>query len=103
VFAEPASGEVLRRRALLRRYRRALSAAQLDESHRFHDLRHTFGTTMASAAVDMRRLQVMIGHKDLKTTLIYADYVPSVEEVAIADEAFADELRGRRGSNRVPI
>jgi integrase len=103
VFAEPLSGEVLRRRALMRRYHRALKAAQLDESHRFHDLRHTFGTRMASAGVDMRRLQVMMGHQDLKTTLIYADYVPSAEEVAFADEAFADELRVGRGSNRVPI
>jgi hypothetical protein len=50
----------------------------------------------------MRRLQVMMCHQDLKTTLIYADYVPSAEEVAMAGEAFADELRGRRGSNRVP-
>jgi integrase len=96
VFAEPATGEVLRRRALMRRYHRALKAAQLDESHRFHDLRHTFGTRMASAGVDMRRLQVMMGHRDLKTTLIYADYVPSAEEVAFADEAFADELAADR-------
>ncbi len=40
VFAEPVSGEVLRRGALMRRYRRALKAAQLAPTHRFHDLRH---------------------------------------------------------------
>jgi integrase len=40
VFAEPASGEVLRRGALMRRYRRALKAAKLEPTHRFHDLRH---------------------------------------------------------------
>jgi site-specific recombinase XerD len=103
VFAQPVSGEVLRRRALMRRYKPPLKAAQLDESHRFHDPRHTFGTRMASTGMDMRRLQVLMGHRDLKTTLIYADYVPSAEEVAMADEAFADELREPRGSNRVPI
>jgi len=50
VLAEPASGEVLRRGALMRRYRRALKAVKLDEAHRFHDLRHTFGTAMARPA-----------------------------------------------------
>jgi len=40
VFAEPASGEVLRRGALMRRYRRVLKAAKLEPTHRFHDLRH---------------------------------------------------------------
>jgi integrase len=43
---------------------------------RFHDLRHTFGTRMAAAGVPMRTLQEWMGHRDLKTTLIYADYAP---------------------------
>ena len=38
VFAELLSGEVLRRGALMRRYRRSLKAAKLDEAQRFHDL-----------------------------------------------------------------
>jgi integrase len=92
VFAEPASGEVLRRGALMRRYRQALKAAKLSTTHRFHDLRHTFGTAMAAAGVPMRTLQEMMGHADLQTTLIYADYVPSAEEVAMADRAFAGSL-----------
>jgi integrase len=37
--------------AILRCYRRALKAAQLEQSHRFHDLRHTFGTAMAGTGV----------------------------------------------------
>ena len=57
VFAEPAGGGVLRRGALMRRYRRALKAARLEQTHRFHDLRHTFGTAMAAAGVPMRTLQ----------------------------------------------
>jgi integrase len=53
VFAELAQANVLRRGALVRRYRRALKAAKIDP-HRFHDLRHTFGTAMAAAGVPMR-------------------------------------------------
>jgi integrase len=89
VFAEPATGDVLRRGALMRRYRRALKAAKLEPTRRFHDLRHTFGTAMAAAGVPMRTVQEWMGHRDLQTTLIYADYVPNAGEVAMVDRAFA--------------
>jgi integrase len=71
----------------------ALKAAKLDEAQRFHDLRHTFGTAMAAAGVPMRTLQEWMGHRDLQTTLIYADYVPNAQEVAMVDRAFADPLQ----------
>jgi integrase len=87
VFAEPASGEVLRRGALMRRYRRALRAAKI-EPHRFHDLRHTFGTAMAAAGVPMRTLQEWMGHRDIATTQRYADYAPNEREVEMVDRAF---------------
>ena len=66
VFAGPATGDVLRRGALMRRYRRALKAAKLEPTRRFHDLRHTFGTAMAAAGVPMRTLQEWMGHRDLR-------------------------------------
>jgi integrase len=87
VFAEPASGDVLRRGALMRRYRRALKAAKIDP-HRFHDLRHTFGTAMAAAGVPMRTLQEWMGHGDIATTQRYADYAPNEREVEMVDRAF---------------
>ena len=89
-FAEPLSGGVLRRGALARRYRRALKAARLDPAHRFHDLRHTFGTAMAAAGVPMRTLQEWMGHRDLTTTQCYADYAPNEREVEMVDRAFGD-------------
>jgi Phage integrase family/Transposase len=57
-------------------------------------LRHTFGTRMAAAGVPMRTLQEWMGHRDLATTQIYADYAPSAREVEMVAAAFA------RGSNR---
>ena len=56
---------------------------------RFHDLRHTFGTRMAAAGVPMRTLQEWMGHRDFKTTLIYADYLPGAREADLLDAAFA--------------
>jgi integrase len=94
VFAEPASGEVLRRGALMRRYRRALKAARIAPGHRFHDLRHTFGTAMAAAGVPMRTLQEWLGHRDLATTQRYADYAPNEREVEMVDRAFGEGLDG---------
>jgi len=44
VFADPYTEGPLDKAAILKRFRAALKAAKLDETHRFHDLRHTFGT-----------------------------------------------------------
>ena len=52
-----------------------------------NDLRHTFGT-MAAAGVPMRTLQEWMGHRDFKTTLIYADYAPGEHEAALVEAAF---------------
>jgi integrase len=49
VFAHPATGGVQPKANITRRMRAALKSAGLDEEHRFHDLRHTFGTAMAAA------------------------------------------------------
>ena len=89
VFAHPVTGEPLYKPGILRRMRKALRAAKLDESHRFHDLRHTFGTRMAAAGVPMRTFQEWMGHRDLATTQRYADYAPSAREAEMVAAAFA--------------
>jgi integrase len=61
LFGDPHTGGPLSKPAILRRMRKALKAAGLDVSHRFHDLRHTFGTRIAAAGVSMRTLQDWMG------------------------------------------
>ena len=98
VFRDPHRGGPLQRTAVLERFRVVLATAALDESRRFHDLRHTFGTRIAAAGVAMRTLQEWMGHRDLATTQIYADYAPSPHEAALVEAAF--ESRGtNRGTN----
>ncbi len=87
VFAHPQSGNVLDHSKLVRRFKRALKSAGIREV-RFNDLRHTFGTRMAAAGVPLRTLQEWMGHRDFKTTLIYADYAPSEHETEMAERAF---------------
>jgi integrase len=95
VFGHPVTGEPLPKANVTRRFRRALRAAGLDEGRVFHDLRHTFGTRMATAGVPMRTLQEWMGHRDLATTQIYADYAPSAREAEMVASAFArGSIRG---------
>jgi integrase len=108
VFAHPHTGKPMDRSKLLKRFKAAVGRAGVGQFEqivrangkveqrpltRFHDLRHTFGTRMAAAGVPMRTLQERMGHRDFKTTLIYADYMPSEREADVVDAAFA------RGTN----
>ena len=77
----------LDRSRLLKRFKAAAKRAGVREV-RFHDLRHTFGTRMAAAGVALRTLQEWMGHRDFKTTLIYADYQPSAGEAELVERAF---------------
>ena len=99
-------GSPLDKAALLRRYRKALKAAKLDETRRFHDLRHTFGTQMAARpGMSMRKLQEWMGHRDIKTTEIYADYMEGSEDAQIVNAAFSRDgaAIGKPSTSEAPI
>jgi integrase len=84
----PETGGTLEPAELRRRYKRAVATAGLGEV-RFHDLRHTFGTHMAAAGAPLRAIQEWMGHRDYKTTLIYAGYAPDATHGrAFAERAF---------------
>ena len=104
VFAHPHTGQVLDHSDLARRYKKALRAAHLRDV-RFNDLRHTFGTRMAAASVPLRTVQEWMGHRDFKTTLIYADYCPSEHESEMVERAFARDAApgaGETAHDRIP-
>ena len=81
------TGSYLDASALLRRYKRALAVAGL-RPLRFHDLRHTFGTTMIRKA-DIVRVQEWMGHADIETTRKYLHFVPRPDDARLVAEAFA--------------
>lgn len=89
VFADPVTGRPIARTPMMRRYRAALTAADLDPAFRFHDLRHTFGTSMARAGEPVTTIQAWLGHSDLKTTQRYMHYAPAADEAERVEHAFA--------------
>ena len=49
-----------------------------------HTLRHTFATRMCEAGVNIKALQAIMGHNDIKTTLnIYTDATEKFKSEAI--------------------
>ena len=92
VFCHPHTGNPLDASRLRKRFATALALAGV-RPVRFHDLRHTFGTHCAAVGVPLRTLQEWMGHRDAKTTQIYADYAPSEHEGGLVERAFRNNSR----------
>jgi len=65
-------------RQINRAFHAAADAAQIDKRVSMHTLRHCFATHLLERRVDIRIIQVLLGHKKLETTALYTHVATEV-------------------------
>lgn len=76
-----------------------IDAAQLGKTGSCHLFRHTMATLMHEGGADIRFIQQMLGHEDLKTTQIYTQVaIRTLQQVHAATHPAAMLDRGERPS-----
>jgi integrase len=63
---------------------------------KLHDLRHTFGSYLAMAGEDIKRIKELMRHRDIKTTEIYAKLTTESLRKAVNKLKFAVNLKSRK-------
>jgi integrase/recombinase XerD len=71
-------------RQLNRAVHAAAASAELDKRVSMHTLRHSFATHLLEQKVDIRVIQVLLGHKKLETTALYAQVATEVLRAVIS-------------------
>jgi integron integrase len=74
-YVDAASGERRRHHlhetVIQRAFREAVRASGMAKRASCHTLRHSFATHLLDAGSDIRTVQELLGHRDLRTTMIY--------------------------------
>jgi integrase/recombinase XerD len=62
-------------KAIQHSYRKALKKSGITKDANFHTLRHTFATHLLEQNVNIKVIQMLLGHSSIRTTMIYTHLV----------------------------
>ena len=66
------NGKSIQQDLFSKNFKKYVRKAKLNDKLNFHSLRHSFASWLVQAGVDVFRIQRLLGHADISTTMIYA-------------------------------
>ncbi len=73
---ESQRGGKLTTRSLQKVFKQALKRAGVESEHSFHSLRHSFATHLLDSGVNLRYIQTLLGHQNIRSTELYTQISP---------------------------
>jgi len=66
-----------------RTLRKLIKKTKINKDVSFHSGRHSFATLLITSGVNIFTVSKLLGHKDIKSTLVYAKVIDEVKDIAV--------------------
>jgi site-specific recombinase XerD len=97
VFAGQYKGEALSTGTVQNVMRQAVEKAGLEKKASVHTLRHSFATHLLENGTDIRYIQQLLGHTNIKTTMVYTHILPKAARKVVSP---LDRMQGMLGGDK---